>query len=94
MCPALTQAGLGCLRAAGRGWWIPADPASCFTPLVPGPIQVEELGCLEVQDEATADNSEAAVPGQPPALVSRARAQFLGGGVYGGTGGRDLLTPK
>ncbi|EPQ20484.1 DNA polymerase subunit gamma-1 [Myotis brandtii] len=44
-------------------------PASCFTPLVPGPIQVEELGCLEVQDEAKADNSEAAVPGQPPALT-------------------------
>lgn len=30
---------------------------------------VEELGCLEVQDEAKADSSEAAVPGQPPALT-------------------------
>ncbi|XP_045427988.1 DNA polymerase subunit gamma-1 isoform X2 [Pipistrellus kuhlii] len=28
---------------------------------------VEELGCLEVQDEAKADGMEAAVPGQPPA---------------------------
>lgn len=30
---------------------------------------VEELGCLEVQDEAKADSLEAAVPGQPPALT-------------------------
>ncbi|XP_066211099.1 DNA polymerase subunit gamma-1 isoform X1 [Saccopteryx leptura] len=30
---------------------------------------VEELGCLEVEAEATVENLEAAVPGQPPALT-------------------------
>ncbi|ELK35850.1 DNA polymerase subunit gamma-1 [Myotis davidii] len=41
--------------------------------LVPGRrdnlAKVEELGCLEVQDETKTDSSEAAVPGQPPALT-------------------------
>lgn len=68
---------LGCLRATGRGWWIQADSASCFTPWVPGPIQVEELGCFEVEAEVKMENLHAAVPGQPPALVSGARARVL-----------------
>lgn len=72
------QAGLGCLHAAGRGWWIQADPASCFTPLVPGPIQVEELGCLEVEAEAKTEYFRAVVSSQPPALVSGMPAQGAG----------------
>lgn len=67
----------GLSACAGGGWWAPAEqpPAS-----LPGawPIQVEELGCLEVQEEARADSPEAAVLGQPSALVSGAPAQFPG----------------
>lgn len=84
------QASLGCLRVAGRGWWILADSASCFTPLVPGPIQVEELGCLEVQAEAEVEPAEGAVAAQPPAPVSRACTQVF----RVGAGGPALLTPK
>lgn len=47
-------------------------PSLRFTPLVPGPIQVEELGCLEVESEARMENLHVAIPGQPPALVSGA----------------------
>lgn len=67
-----------------------ADPASCFTPLVPGPVQVEELGCLEVEAEAKVEPAEAAVAAQPPAPVSRARARVL----RVGAGRPALLTPK
>ncbi|XP_015414654.1 PREDICTED: DNA polymerase subunit gamma-1, partial [Myotis davidii] len=60
---------VGLRKGAGIALLLRESEASCFTPLVPGPIQVEELGCLEVQDETKTDSSEAAVPGQPPALT-------------------------
>lgn len=50
-------------------------------PLAPGPVQVEELGCLEVETEARMENWEASVPGQPPALVSGVPAKVLGAGA-------------
>ena len=62
---------------AGRGWWIGAYPVPCFTTLVLGLLQVEELDYLEVEAEAKMENLRAAVPGQPLALVSSAPARVL-----------------
>lgn len=78
----LIPAVLGRLYVGGRGWWTWADLAPCFIPLGPGPIQVEELGCLEVEAEATLEKLRAADPGQPPALVSGAPAQGPLGGCW------------
>ena len=84
-CAQLPTPGCPGLSACRReGWWIWAKPAPCFTSLVPGPIQVEEMGCLEVEAEARMENLRVAVPGQPPALVSWAPAQGLSGWVLGG----------
>ena len=66
------------------GWRTWASPAPCFTHLVPGPLQVEELGCLEVEAEAKMENSQEAVPGQPLAPVSWAPAQGFSGWVLAG----------
>lgn len=66
------------------GWRMWASPAPCFTRLVPGPLQVEELGCLEVEAEAKMENSREAVPGQLLPPVSWAPAQGFSGWVLGG----------
>lgn len=50
----------------------------------PGPIQVEELGCLEAEAEAREERCGAAVPDQPPAPVSGASALGFSGWVLGG----------
>lgn len=87
------QAGLGCVSVLGRGWWSTAGSAPCFTSWAPGPIQVEELGCLEVEAEAEVEEAEAearaercraAVPLQPPALVSE--QGFCSGLLWVGAG--------
>lgn len=59
-------------RPGDTGWLALGWPR--FTYSIPGPIQVEELGCLEAEAEAEvearAERCGAAVPSQPPALVS------------------------
>lgn len=66
---------LVCSLTPEWGWRTQASPAPCFfTYLVPGPLQVEELGCLEAEAEAKMENSREAVPGQPLAPVSWAPA--------------------
>lgn len=71
---------------AGRGWWIGTYSVPCFTLLVLGPLQVEELDYLEVEAEAKMENLRAAVPGQPLALVSSVPVQGFSGWVLGGKG--------
>lgn len=66
-------------------------PNPCITPLVPELIQVEELGCLELEAEAKMENCQAAVPGQPSVLVSRVSALGLSVWVLGS---RGLLLPR
>lgn len=75
---------LVCSLTPEWGWRTWASPAPCFTYLVPGPLQVEELGCLEVEAEAKMENSREAVPGQPLAPVSWAPAQGFSGWVLAG----------
>lgn len=55
---------------SGMGWWVWPGPASASLLWCPGPIQVEELGFLEVEAEAKMESLQAVVPGQPPVLVS------------------------
>lgn len=75
------------------GYWVGHPrPVRCFMSWAPGPLQVEELGCLEVEAEmeaeaeARAERCGAAVPGQPLALVSGASALGFSGRALGGHG--------
>lgn len=64
------------------GWWVWPDLASASLLWYPGPIQVEELGFLEVEAEAKMESLQALVPGQPPVLVSGLVFGFSGCGYW------------
>lgn len=67
---------------SGTGWWVWPDLASASLLWYPGPIQVEELGFLEVEAEAKMESLQALVPGQPPVLVSGLVFGFSGCGYW------------
>lgn len=67
----LDRTGLSSLEERAGGFRL---TAACLSHLIPGPIQAEELGCLDVEAEAKMENS---LLGQPLALVSKIPAQIL-----------------